>query len=69
MPIAKFLYNNIKNASIRYKYFKLNYKYHLYDSFKNDIDSYFKFKWVDKLVMEIGNLIAICRDNLSYIQE
>lgn len=37
--IIKFLYNNVKNASIGYIPFENNYDYYLHILYKEDIDS------------------------------
>lgn len=47
--MAKFAYNNAKNASTDHTLIELNYEYHLYMSYKKDIDPCFKFKAVDEL--------------------
>ena len=36
--MARFTYNNTKNASIDYTLFKFNGKYHLYISYKKDLN-------------------------------
>lgn len=41
--IALFIYNNGKNISIGYKFFKQNYKYYSYILFKYIIDFCLKF--------------------------
>ena len=38
----------MKNASTRYIFFKLNYKYHLRISYKKDINSYLVSKVANK---------------------
>ena len=38
-----FFYNNIKDISINFIFFKLNYNYYLSIFFKNNINLYFKF--------------------------
>lgn len=47
--MVKFVYNNSKNISTGHTPFELNYKYHLYMFYKEDINSLFKFKAVDKI--------------------
>ena len=39
--MAKFAYNNDKNASTNYVSFELNYKYHSYVFFKKNTNLYF----------------------------
>ena len=63
------MYNIAKNASIRYTFFELNYKYHLRTSYKNNVNSYFSFKFINKLAIELKNLITSHKNNLCYIQE
>ena len=46
--MTKFIYNNVKNARIEYIFFNLNYKYHTYISYKNNINLYSKPKLVNK---------------------
>ena len=67
--MAKFAYNNSKNASNGYIPFKLNYKYYLQMSYKENIDFCFKFKSVDKLSAELKELIIVYRENLYYAQK
>ena len=67
--IAKFVYNNIKNVSIKYKSFRFNCRYHLHISYKNNINFYFRSKLVNKEVTKFKNLIAIYRDNFCYIKK
>ena len=37
--MAEFAYNNVKNININYTLFELNYGYHFYVSFKDNINS------------------------------
>ena len=39
--MAKFAYNNYKNANIDYTFFKLDYGYHAYISFKKNTNPCF----------------------------
>ena len=47
--MAEFMYNNAKNTSTSQTVFELNYSYHLYISFKEDINPCFQFKTANKL--------------------
>ena len=47
------MYKNIKNACNSYILFKLNYKYHFNISYKKDINFYFLFKLIDKLLVKL----------------
>ena len=49
--------------------FKLNYGYHLYLFFKEDINPCSRSKIVDKLLAELQELITICQKNLYHAQE
>ena len=67
--MAKFAYNNAKNASTGYTLFELNYSFYPQVFFKDNIDYYSKTRSVDKLVNELRELIDICQQNLLYAQE
>lgn len=58
--MTEFVYNNIKNLSISYILFELNYGYHPHISFENNISSYLKFRFAKKLAKELRDLISIC---------
>ena len=66
LPIAEFAYNNAKNASTGYTLFELNCGYHLWVSYKEDIDPRSKSKSADKLLAELQELMTICRENFHY---
>ena len=67
--MAEFGYNNAKHASTGYKSFKLNCGYYLYIFHKKDINSRSRSKAADELTKELGNLMAIYRENLQHAQE
>ena len=67
--MAEFAYNNAKNANIGYTSFKLNYKYHLYIFYKEDLNSHSKLKTTKKPFFELQNLIIVCYQNLYYAQK
>ena len=69
LPIAKFAYNNAKNASTGHNPFELNYGYHPWVLYGEDIDPCFKSKLADKLSVELRELITVCRENLHYAQK
>ena len=69
LPMAKFAYNNAKNASIGHMPFELNCSYHPRVSFKKDTNSRFRSKIADKLSAELQKLITVCRENLYYAQK
>ena len=66
LPIDGFAYNNAKYASREYTSFKLNCGYHLYVSYKNDVNPCSKSKTANKLTKKLRNLIARYRENLQY---
>ena len=57
--MAKFTFNNIKNISTRYIFFKINYRYYLYILYKNNINLYSTFILINKLVVKLKNHITI----------
>ena len=58
--MAKFAYNNTKNASIGHKPFKLNYGYYPQMLYKEKVDPCSKSKSVEKLSAELRKLINVC---------
>ena len=38
LPMAEFVYNNVKNASTSYTFFELNYGYYPRTSYKKDVN-------------------------------
>ena len=67
--MAKFAYNNAKNASTGQTLFELNCKYYSWLSYKENISPYFKSKLADKLLAELRELMIICQENLYYAQK
>lgn len=67
--MAKFAYNNIKNANTGYTFFKLNCGYHPGVFDKDIINSHLKSKAVDKLVAKLKTLMSMCKKNLYYVQK
>ena len=65
--MAKFTYNNAKNASTGHIPFELNCGYHPKVLFKEDVDSRSKSRSVNKLAKELRKLIEVCCQNLFYI--
>ena len=66
LPIAKFAYNNAKNSSTGHTLFELNCGYHLCVSFEDDTNPRSQSKSVDKLSVELQDLMTICRENLHH---
>lgn len=64
--IAKFVYNNAKNASTGCTPFELNYDYQSRISYKKDIYSRSRSKIVEKLLSKLGKLMIVCRENIYY---
>ena len=67
--MAKFVYNNAKNASnAHHTLFDLNCGYHASVFFKKNIN-YPKFKLIDKLLAKLQELIMVCRKIIHYTQK
>ena len=69
MPIAKFVYNNAKKSSTGYTLFKLNCGYYPQILYKEEVNSYSKFKSVNELSAELKELMIVCQKNLYHAQE
>ena len=67
--MAKFAYNNAKNASIGYTLFKFNCKYHPSVSYEEDLDPRSKSRIVEELFSELRELMTVCLQNLQHAQE
>ena len=67
--MAKFAYNNAKNASTGYTPFELNCGYHLWVSYKKHLDPCSKSKTAEELSFELRNLMAACQQNFHHAQE
>ena len=67
--MAKFAYNNVKNANIGHTFFELNCSYHLYISFKDNTNPYSQSKIDNKLSAKLQKLIIVCSKNLHYAQK
>ena len=65
--MAEFAYNNAKNTSIGHMPFKLNYSYHLYISYKKEVDLRSMLKLID-YKREIAHTIALVSCKLSHVQ-
>ena len=66
--IAEFIYNNCKNISTRYIFFKLNYRYNPTILFEKDTNLCSKSKLLNKLANKLKNLIIIYQKIFYYIQ-
>ena len=58
--MAKFAYNNAKNASTGYTPFELNCGYHPYVFFEENLDPRSKSKIVEELSSELQELMTVC---------
>ena len=67
--IAKFAYNNAKNASISYVTFKLNCGYHPKVLFNKNFNLYSRSCFADKLAEKLRELIEVFCQNLLHVQE
>lgn len=67
--MAKFAYNNAKNASIIYTSFELNCGYYPRISFKEDTNPRSQFKTANKLSAELQKLTIVCQENLYRSQK
>ena len=67
--MAKFAYNNAKNASTGYMSFDFNCGYHLQMLYKDNINACSKSKFVDNLLAKLKQLIIVCQKNLNYAQK
>ena len=64
--MAEFAYNNAKNASTGYTFFKFNCGYHLCVSYEKNFDSYSKSKTIEELFFKLQNLMAACQQNFYH---
>ena len=67
LPMAKFVYNNAKNASTSYILLKLNCDYQPRVLFEEDINYRLKSRSADKLVRELKELIEVCCQKLLHV--
>ncbi len=67
--MAEFAYNNAKNASTGHISFELNCGFHLWASYKEDVDPCSQSRAANELATELMDLMTVCRDNLQHAQE
>ena len=67
--MAKFAYNNAKNASTGHTTLELNCSYHPRISFEKDTDLCYWLKITDELSAKLRELMIVCRKNLYYAQK
>ena len=65
--MAEFAYNNAKNASTGFTPFELNCGYHLWVSYKEDLDPHSQLKTAEELSSKFQNLIAAYKQNFYYL--
>ncbi len=64
--MAKFAYNNAKNANTGHTLFELNYGYYPRVSFEKDVDPHLRSRSANKLVEELRKLMEVCCQNLLH---
>ena len=69
LPIAKFPYNNAKNASTGHTPFELNCGYHSQILYKNKVNPRSKSKSANNLSKELKDLMIVYQKNLYHDQE
>ena len=67
--MTKFVYNNAKNASTSHIFFELNWVYHLYVSFEENINLCSQSKTADELSIGLQEVITVCLKNLHHAQK
>ena len=69
LSMAKFVYNNTKNASTSYTLFELNCGYHSRVYFEENTNFCFNSKSANKLLAKLWELMTVCRENILHAQE
>ena len=69
LPMAEFAYNNAKNTSIGHTPFELNCGYHLWMSYKEDVNPHSQSKSANELSAGLRDLMIVCQENLHHAQE
>ena len=67
--MAKFAYNNTKNASTGHTSFELNCGYHSRMSYEDKVDPRSKSKSANKVSAELRELMIVYWENLHHAQE
>lgn len=65
--MAKFIYNNDKNANISHLSFEINYRFYFRIFYKDDINPQWKSKVVEKLTIKLKQLTAVNKKYLQHI--
>ena len=58
--MAKFVYNNAKNANTGHTFFELNCGYHPWMLYEEEVDPRSKSKLADELSVELRELMIVC---------
>ena len=66
LPIAKFAYNNTKNANTGHTPFELNCSYHPLVSYEEDVNLRSQSKSEVEVATELKQLLTVCRKNLQH---
>ena len=69
LPMAKFAYNNAKNASTGFTPFEFNCGYHSRVSYKKNLDPRSKSRTAKELSSKLRELMTVCQQNLHHAQE
>ena len=69
LPIAEIAYNNAKYASNGHTPCELNYGYHSWMSYEEDVNPRSQSKSADELSAELRELMIVCQENLYHAQE
>ena len=67
--MAKFAYNNIKNANICHMPFELNFGYQPQILYKENVDRRSQSRLADELLAKLKKLMIVCQENLYHAQE
>ena len=67
--MAKFAYNNTKNANTGHTSFELNSSYHPQISYKNNVDPFSQSKTANELSAELKKLMIVWCENLHRTQK
>ena len=67
--MAKFVYNNAKNANISHIPFELNCGYHFWMLYKEEVDPHSKSKSANELLAKLRVLMIVCQKKLHHAQE
>ena len=65
----EFTDNNAKNTNTGYISFELNCEYHLWISYKIDLNPRSELKIMEKLSFKLRNLMDVCEQNLYHAHD